>query len=274
MVDEVAATHEFTTEKTVKEMYSAVGSAALNADDYSRVIYVDGQVVKEDFKLEAYDDVSGERKTLDLDSTDKDDLKSILSSTDTTPFLETGNGVLTQVFIIPPEYSYDIYGGKVMSREGEIIISLIHTYLAEVTNVVDNGDDYTVTVRYETKDPANVDNLGAWTAEYDKDMSFGEKLDTTTYVERGDRVSVQVAYNQSTKTMDIQSLSEVTVEEGVATSAKIDPESRGGSWLAVDGETYNFAFSMRGNMDTDDEMAPDGQTDITVFFDEYGYVLG
>ena len=136
-----------------RDLYSAAGSAAVN--EYTWTVYEDGVEI-DTFKYE-----------------DDNDLMPSRSSSDR--WNGTGNGILTEVFVD--------------SQEDQVIVTKINTYLAEVTKVEENEDDYTVTVSYKTSPSGSV----------------SREFDTTTEFAREDIVLVTLA-GESGNTKEIQSL--------------------------------------------------------------------
>lgn len=255
--------YSFTDQKTNKETYNTIGSALMKNEDYNRSIYVDGELVVEGFEGQ---DSSGVVYTSDYDSITVDGFASLVVSNDTTPFMETGAGVLTEVYVIAPEYTYN-GSTKVLSKEGEIIITMVHTYLAEVTSVTEDDGEYTVTVSYVTKDTSSTTQK-AWI-----DGDFNTSFMTTTEYTKDDVVMVTLAENSKGK-FDIMTMALPEVIEGLATGSRIEPDVVGGSWVEVDGTQYDYAHSVRGNISDTESMAPTESTEIVVYLDNYGYVLG
>lgn len=44
------------------------------------------------------------------------------------------------------------------STEEDVVVTIIDTFVAEVTKVEDNGDDYTVTISYKSDKPSKAEN--------------------------------------------------------------------------------------------------------------------
>ena len=106
-------TETWTTKVTERDLYRAAGTAAVN--DYDWTIWQDGEII--DDSLDGYD----------------------LDRNDTERWKETGNGVLTEMFVNTVAETVDV--------------TIINTYVGQVTRVEPNEDstDFAVTVSFETQ---------------------------------------------------------------------------------------------------------------------------
>ena len=139
--------------------------------------------------------IDGEAHTMD---------GSALDRNDTDRWQTTGNGVLTEMFVDTVAETVDV--------------TVIHTYVAEVSRVEANEDDndYTVTVNLKTR-PAGV--------------GVNREFSTETEFARGDIVVVNIA-NGSIETMTLAETVEGTV------SAVKDND-----YLKIDGNPYNYNYA-------------------------------
>ena len=139
--------------------------------------------------------IDGERHTMD---------GSALDRNDTDRWQTTGNGVLTEMFVDTVAETVDV--------------TVIHTYVAEVSRVEANEDDndYTVTVNLKTR-PAGV--------------GVNREFSTETEFARGDIVVVNIA-DGSIETMTLAETVEGTV------SAVKDND-----YLKIDGNPYNYNYA-------------------------------
>ena len=221
--DVAAAT--WTTRVNERDLYSAAGSAAVN--EYTWTVYEDGVEI-DTFKYE-----------------DDNDLMPSRSSSDR--WNGTGNGILTEVFVD--------------SQEDQVIVTKINTYLAEVTKVEENEDDYTVTVSYKTSPSGSV----------------SREFDTTTEFAREDIVLVTLA-GESGNTKEIQSLTLAETVNGTVSAV------RDSDYLRMDGTTYNYNYGYTSNdrilgalYDLDDNTAggkdPKAGDECTIYLDLYGNAI-
>ena len=220
-----AADATWTTRVNERDLYSAAGSAAVN--EYTWYVYEDGA-------LQA-----------SFDYEDGDDLMPSRSSSDR--WNGTGNGILTEVFV-------DV-------QHDEVIVTKVNTYLAEVTKVVENDDDYTVTVSYKTQPSGSV----------------SREFDTTTEFAREDIVLVTLA-GEAGSTKEIQSLDLAKTVEGTVTAV------RNADYVRMDGTTYNYNYGYTGASrilaalyDLDDNNAsgknPEAGDECTIYLDLYGNAI-
>ena len=129
---------------------------------------------------------------------------SKLDRNDTDRWQSTGNGVLTEMFVDTVNETVDV--------------TIIHSYVAEVSRVRTNDDDndYTITVNYKTR-PAS----GSLNREFNSEVEFAQ----------GDIVIVNVADG----TIEAMTLAETV--EGTVTSAKANDR------LSVDDAPYNYNYA-------------------------------
>ncbi len=168
----------WTTKVSERDLYRAAGTSAVN--NYDWTVWVNGEVVD--------DSVNG----YDLDRNDTDRWQT------------TGNGVLTEMFVDTVAETVDV--------------TIIHSYVAEVSRVVANEDDgdYTVTVNFKTRPDG---------------VSVNREFNTETEYAQDDIVIVNIA-NGSIEAM---SLAE-TVEGTIAAVKDND-------YLRIDGTTYNYNYA-------------------------------
>ena len=223
---------EFTTEVTGKDLYDVLGKSTV--DSYDFLISVDGETEK---------DVLGNAFFTE---------KNILRS-NTKAVGETGNGVLTQVYVDAD--NKDVY------------IAVINTYLAVAT------DDYN-----EKKDEAYFD---VWSVK-DQDSSASKmvlvkdtaKVENLTVsgedfaieeVKEDDVVLVRVAEGEIKEIMEPEVLSEVEITA-----------FKNGSWVTVSGEQYKYNDAIQYDKDVLDDYDDTNMKNTTynVYLDAYGYAIG
>ena len=124
------ASATWTVRVNERDLYSAAGSAAVN--EYTWHVYEDGEEIAS------------------FDYEDNHDLMPTRSGSDR--WNGTGNGILTEVFVD--------------SQKDQVIVTKINTWLAEVTKVEENEDDYTVTVSYKTQPSSRVSREFDTTTEF------------------------------------------------------------------------------------------------------------
>ena len=213
----------WTTQVSYRDLYNAAGSAAYN--NYTWYVYRNGEDV---------DDMVGVDGSDVLDN----------NRTSTDRWNNTGYGVLTEVYVD--------------STEREVVVSLVDTFVAEVTSVDDNGDgEYTVNISYKSARPS------------------GSETEFITEQEIEDDSIVLVTIGQG----EIQSMAVAETVEGTVDAV------RDNSYLRIDGTTYyyNRAYcvddlynSTAGLTNLDDGEAfvnPTTDNDVTIYLDAYGYAV-
>ena len=170
-----------------------------------------------------------------------------LSKNGTDRVLKSGNGVLTEVFVD--------------TDEENVYLTSINTYVAEVSKVVENEDDYTVTVNFKAQ-PADLKNI---------DREF----DTTTELAKDDIVLVTVADNT------IKSIAKAESVSGTVNSVKEN------DYLKMGGATYNYNYAytidsvIKGydkakglyDLDASEGANPEAGNDATIYLDTYGNAI-
>ena len=203
------ATHTYTAKVSSKTLYNDVGRTA--AQDYDWTVYTNGEANEYSF--------------------DGNDLYDNRTSTDC--FLKeaagenvTGNGVLTQVYVD--------------SKEKEVTVSVIDSYVAEVYKV--DEKDGTITLSDLVDGPADASD---------------DEFATTAFAE--DDVVVYTYAND-----EIQSVVKAESVEGTVTKVK-DKDN-----FSLDGTSYSYSK----NMDASDKLDTDDVDAETVaYLDAYGYVI-
>ena len=224
---------EYTTEVTGRDLYDLLGRSVI--DDYTFVITVDGET---------------EKDILDTAYFTQDNLLR----TNTTGVGETGNGVLTQVFVDNDANVETVY------------ISIINTYLAKAT------DDYDERRDEVTYDVWSVNNKGTSTNPIlvkDTDVVTPLTVDGEDFaiedVQENDIVMVHVAEGEIKEILEPEVMSEVEI-----TSFK------NGSWVTADGEQYDYNDAIQYDDEVldayDDHNMKD--TSYNVYLDTYGYAIG
>ena len=215
-VDDTTAS--WTVKVTEKDLYRAAGSTAVN--NYGWNIWVDGERV----------DYTRVGSGYDLDRNDTERWKS------------TGNGVLTEMFVNTLEETVDV--------------TIINSYLAEVTKVEKNDDDYTVTVNFETKPNGSVSR------QFNTDEQYAQD----------DIVVVGIAQGA------IETMAKAETVEGTVNSVKsLDS-------VTVAGTPYNYNYAYTGTdngrissglIDLEEGGAKDPKAgdDVTIYLDTNGTVV-
>ena len=213
-----SADQTWTGKVSEKDLYTAAGSAAY--DNYKWTVYRNGEIVED------MDRVNG-KDVLDYGKTSSE------------RWQETGNGVLTELYVD--------------STEEDVVVTIIDTFVAEVTKVEDNGDDYTVTISYKSDKPSKAEN------EFDTDQKFSKE----------DIVVLTIGGTE------IQSMAKAEIVEGTVSSVKDN------DYVKLDGTTYNYnrAYcttvinSAKGlvNLDDGDNFTnPDVDNEVVLYLDTYG----
>ena len=226
----------YTEKVTGKDLYDLLGRSVVENDDYTLTVYIDGE------SDVAYNDAIFNMTQINRNN------KATLG--------ETGNGVLTEVFV---------------DNDAEtVVISIINTYLAKATS------DYS-----EKKDEVSFDVYGItepYADVYVKDSSdktpermpiTGEDFAVAENVLENDIYLVKVADGE------IQIIDDVdTVADVVLTSFSK------GNYVVADGEQYDYADAIVYDPDVLDEYTSVNSTinlkDLTynLYLDAYGYMIG
>ncbi len=172
-----------------------------------------------------------------------------LSKNSTDRVLKSGNGVLSQVYVD--------------SLAGEVVLTMINTYVAEVSKVVENDDDYTVTVNFKAQ-PAALKSIDR---EFDTDVEYAKE----------DIVLVTVANDA------IKSMAKAETVEGTVNTVKSN------DYLKLDGTTYNYNYAytvdsvIRGydgkdakglwDLDQGEGANPEAGNKATIYLDSYGNAI-
>ena len=218
------ADSSWTGKVSEKDLYQAAGSAAYN--NYTWYVYRNGEPVK------------------DMDGVDGADLLSY-GRTSNERWNNTGNGVLTEMYV----------DSRADNGNGEVVVTLIDTFVAEVTNVDDDGDgEYTINISYKSDRPSGAET------EYVTDQAF----------EDDDIVLVTIGQKE------IQSMAVAETVSGTVSGVKDN------DYIRLDGTTYNYnrAYTVDSlynknaglvNLDDGDKyINPDLDNEITLYLDAYG----
>ena len=234
---------EYTTKVTGRDLYDALGKSALDACEDHIYIYVDG---------ETEDDI------LSAGSGDAYFTENQIARSYTDTVGETGNGVLTQVF-------HD-------TRNDEITIAIINTYLAVAKDDYDDRDDelelevYSLVNAGTKSNPAYVKDTTITSNEAEtEDMTVsGEDFAITEYVE-DDIVLVTVADGEIQTIADPEVLDSVTISNFKRTS-----------YVTSDGTQYDYADSVSYDPEVLDEYDDSNMKNLTynLILDPYGYMIG
>ena len=129
---------------------------------------------------------------------------SKLDRNDTDRWQTTGNGVLTEMFVDTVAETVDV--------------TVIHSYVAEVSRVESNDDDndYTVTVNLKTRPDG---------------VAVNREFSTEDEFARGDIVVVNIADG------DIEAMTLAETVEGTVSAVKAN------DYLRIDGTTYNYNYA-------------------------------
>ena len=213
-----SADQTWTGKVSEKDLYTAAGSAAY--DNYKWTVYRNGEIVEDMERVNGKD-------VLDYGKTSSE------------RWQETGNGVLTELYVD--------------STEEDVVVTIIDTFVAEVTKVEDNGDDYTVTISYKSDKPSKAEN------EFDTDQKFSKE----------DIVVLTIGGTE------IQSMAKAEIVEGTVSSVKDN------DYVKLDGTTYNYnrAYCVKvinaeaGLVNLDDGenfINPDIDNEVVLYLDTYG----
>ena len=139
--------------------------------------------------------IDGEAHTMDGSKLDRNN---------TDRWQTTGNGVLTEMFVDTVAETVDV--------------TVIHSYVAEVSRVEANEDDndYTVTVNLKTRPDG---------------VAVNREFSTETEFARGDIVVVNIADG------DIEAMTLAETVEGTVSAVKAN------DYLRIDGTTYNYNYA-------------------------------
>ena len=210
-------TETWTTKVSERDLYRSAGTAAVNGYDWT--IWKDGDVI--DDSVDGYD--------LNRNNTDR--------------WQNTGNGVLTEMFVDTVAETVDV--------------TIINTYVAEVTRVEADEDegDYNVTVSFETKPSGSVSR------EFNSDVEFAVD----------DVVVVGIADG------NIETMALAQVVEGTVNSVKAFDS------LTMEGTPYNYNYAYTSNapiihyglvdLDGSGAQNPEAGDEVTIYLDTNGCVV-
>ena len=213
------ADYTFTAKVTPKALYDAIGSTAANYDTWE--VSVNGNPVNYDG-----DDLIADR-------TNSDDC-FLLGAEGSA---QTGNGVLTEVYVDGTDRKVDI--------------AVTHYYVAEVLRV--NEDDGTITLSDLDNGPARATDLYETTA-FDEDQI--------------------VVYTYSDKSGDIEDVQPTEFLEGEITRVRVNTENRGdqkdGDSFTVDGKDYKYNYTMSAE---DRLLVENVNNGVAAYLDPFGYAI-
>ena len=228
---------EYTEEVTGRDLYDLLGKATI--EDYDFFIYVDGEE-EEQYLEDAYF------------------TEGNLVRSNTKGVGETGNGVLTQVFV--DTSNKDVY------------ITVINTYLAKTGDYDDKKDEidlkvYSIEDKNSSSKAANyvknatITDEKAVTSEFTVD---GDDFAIADYAS-GDIVLVTVAAGEIQTLADPEVISDATVD-----AFKLK------SYVESEGTQYDYADSITYDPEVLDQYSNDNLKNITydLILDPYGYLIG
>ena len=221
---------EYTTKVTYKDLYNDLGRNVLTNYDVSA--YIDG-----------VDDTAELAK---------------ITRSNTETFGETGNGVLTQVFVDPTA-----------GRDGEAVVAVINTYLAEAQGDYRDRNGYaTLEVNGITTDAKGNYVKDAGSTGNEKSLrAYTEDFAIVEDIVDGDMFLVTVADKEIQSIADPELVSEVSINS-----------FKKGSWVVSEGSTYDYADSATYNkkvLDQYDDVDKNMKdTTYNLYLDQYGYMIG
>ena len=227
-VDYTTMVQEFTTKVTYKDLYDTIGSSNLKNNDF--VAYIDG-----------------------VKATGKDASVSSWTKTDKNTFGETGNGVLTQVFV---DTDNDL-----------VTVAVINTYLAKATSDYSTKNDKVSLDVYgimTNSDGQYVKNAG--TKGTSKNLPvYGEDIAAAEDLKKDDIVLVTVAAKEIQTISEIESIDKTTITNFKKTD-----------YLTTAGTKYEYANTATYKTDVLDAYDDNNMKDTTynVYLDQYGYAIG
>ena len=226
-VDYTTMVQEFTTKATYKDLYDTIGSSNLKNNDFKA--YVDG--------VDQKTNVSNWTKT------------------DKSTAYETGNGVLTQVFV---DTDKDL-----------VTVAVINTYLAKATSDYSTKNDKVTLNVYGIKKVTGSE-------EYKKDVTnekvsfpvYGEDVSAAADLEKDDFVLVTVAAKEIQTIAPVETVNKTTITN----FSKKD-------YLTAAGTKYEYSDGASYDMDvlkqyTYGSVANLKDKTYNLFLDAYGYVIG
>ena len=226
-VDYTTMVQEFTTKVTYKDLYDTIGSSNLKNNDFKA--YVDG--------VDQKTNVSNWTKT------------------DKSTAYETGNGVLTQVFV---DTDKDL-----------VTVAVINTYLAKATSDYSTKNDKVTLNVYGIKKVTGSE-------EYKKDVTnekvsfpvYGEDVSAAADLEKDDFVLVTVAAKEIQTIAPVETVNKTTITN----FSKKD-------YLTAAGTKYEYSDGASYDMDvlkqyTYGSVANLKDKTYNLFLDAYGYVIG
>ena len=223
---------EYTTKVTGKDLYDLLGKTTIDGNDV--IVYIDG-----------VDDYTRNNAIFTADNMIKTNTKAVG---------DTGDGVLTQVFLD--------------TKEEEITVAIINTYLAKADDDYDDDKDE-LDLEVYSYDTTKVGSVGKNIKDTSKDGSVtvdGEKIDVSDYKD-GDFVLVTIADGE------VQTVAAPEVLE----AATLTAFSLTKHTITTGGTTYGEADSTSYDREVlVDYTGLENLKDKTynVFLDPYGYYIG
>ena len=228
---------EYTTEVTGKDLYDVLTASTIK--DYDLTVYIDGT---SDSKIN-----KAIFAAADINKNNKDGVG------------ETGNGVLTQVFVD--------------NEKKDITITIINTYLAFADKDYDAKKDELDITAHGLKKVTGENEYIKYTAAGEDKVGFtldGEDFDIADIAEK-DALLVTVADGEVQTLASAEVLSEVEIS-----AFKV------GSNITVDGTKYSYADSAEykdGDLDVYTTSGVNGTINLkdltyNVYLDQYGYAIG
>ncbi len=233
---------EYTEEVTGRTLYDLLGKSTI--EDYDFFIYVDGEE-DEQYLEDAYF------------------TEGNLVRSNTNAVGETGNGVLTQVFVD--------------TSDKDVYITVINTYVAKTGDYDDKKDEIDLEV-YSIEDKNTSSRAANYVKNTDDKDDSNNKLDPYTsdftvagddfaiadYVD-GDVVLVTVANGEIQTLADPEVISDATVD-----AFKLH------SYVETEGTQYDYADSITYDPEVLDQYSNNNLKDITynLILDPYGYLIG
>ncbi|SCI63637.1 Hexagonal wall protein [uncultured Flavonifractor sp.] len=149
---------------------------------------------------------------------------------------QTGKGVLTQVFVDNKTESVDVV--------------LVNSYVAEITKVVEDDGEYTLTLKPYA--PNGGSNPAAGDRTFETDVVGFEKEDIVVY---------------TAAQSEIQSVAKAEIVSGDVTSVKI------GKNASLDGTQYDYSKMIAKNLDDNTATDPSLNDGYEFYLDTYGYMI-
>ncbi|MFI3253422.1 MAG: S-layer homology domain-containing protein, partial [Eubacteriales bacterium] len=280
---------------SVSTLYDYLG-AVMNkytAENFHYKIVVDGVEYSEWYEAHYVDtDFNTLGDHVSIGNTDTrsggtfENFEAVIDAKNTTDFLASGHGALTQVYVLD---TFDLQGSHIGDddRKGEVIISVTNTHLGVISNYKENTDGtYTNYVEY-LDDVMTTDTTSNTKVGLEYKSTDYQIITTDTFFDIGEVVSVKASGDDLIAAVDdsatlttaagVQAdMSAIMINEPLTATGVVNQLDRyvyetGGVWLTLEGDDTDYYFNVanRGNVIDRGEMVPSLGANVKLYLEEF-----